>query len=107
LAPDFIIEFERVDDEEDYMLIWPEFRNPSDVSNPDVRVELAIIWGFLLEWADYDGFTVPRISEAYQQFLWRPREEQVPRPFPAGFPPIPEEAGSEQLAPALGEEMEM
>jgi hypothetical protein len=84
------------------MLIWPEFWNSSDVSNSDARLELAKIWGFLLEWADHDGFIVPPISEAYQQFLRRPREEQVPLPFPAGFPPISEEVGSEQLVPALG-----
>jgi hypothetical protein len=89
------------------MLIWPEFRNPSDVSNSAARLELATLWGFLLEWADHGGFTVPPISEAYQQFLWRPREEQVPLPFPAGFPSIPEGAGSEQLAPELGQQMDM
>jgi hypothetical protein len=98
--------FERID-KEGYMLIWPKFRNPSDVSNSDARLELAKIWGFLLEEADHDGFTVPPISEAYQQFLWRLQEEQVPLQFPAGFTPIPEEVGSEQLILALGQQVEM
>jgi hypothetical protein len=96
LAPELALEFERID-EEGYMLIWPEFRNPSSVSNSAARLELAQFWGFLLEWGNHQGFTVPPISEAYREFLGRSSAEQFSLLFPAGFPPLPDEGGDETL----------
>jgi hypothetical protein len=46
LAPEFTLEFERFR-EEGYMLIWPEFRDPLDLSNSEARQRLGNFWGFL------------------------------------------------------------
>ncbi|KUJ11415.1 uncharacterized protein LY89DRAFT_722584 [Mollisia scopiformis] len=78
--PQFVVKYERF---ESCILIWPEFRDPADLSKPEVWEEFNRLRAFLTRWAGAQK-GVP-VFKAYKAFLELPEEERGPLPFPEGF----------------------
>jgi len=89
LTKHFILYCEKFE-AEGYLLLWPEFRNRSDITNPRLRNEFERFRAFLQEWASNrgcwsNGHKRMRIDLAYEAFQANPSLIIESPPLPEGF----------------------
>ncbi len=78
----FVIQYERFRTE-GYLLIWPEFRKPTELNDDQRWRDFNVLRNFLAKWADMRA--VQHIHVAYSVFCSLPESEKQPLPFSEGF----------------------